>query len=348
MPREWILDVDGVSKSFTLRRHLTKPNDVLNAVVDVTLQVAPGESVGIVGESGSGKTTLARVIVRLLKPDRGRVLFEGADLTRLRGSALRAARRRLQMVFQDPYSSLHPRMRIGDAIEEPLRFHRVVEKSRVRGERDSLMDRVGLSTRLAGRLPRELSGGQRQRVSIARALSVRPALLVADEPVSSLDVSVRAQILNLLSDLREGLDLTLLFISHDLSVIDHLASRVVVMYFGRIVELGSVDDVIGGSAHPYTRALVAAIPQPVVGSSRRGPVIRGEQPSAINPPSGCVFRTRCPIAQAICAEVEPPHVTVAPGHSAACHFAKEVVSGMTPAVAAESIPRPILGMHPNA
>jgi oligopeptide/dipeptide ABC transporter ATP-binding protein len=319
-----ILEVEGVSKSFIVGRHLLRPPDVLRALVDVNLSVPAGQALGIVGESGSGKTTLARIIVRLIEPDKGRVLMAGKDLTSLSGKKLRVARTGMQMVFQDPYSSLNPRIRVGEVIEEPLRVHNIVPSSEVTRERDALLERVGLSSGLAGRLPRELSGGQCQRVSIARALSVRPKILLADEPVSSLDVSIRAQILNLLSDLRDNLALTLIFISHDLSVVHHLTDRVAVMYFGRIVEYGPANDVLRAGAHPYTRALVAAIPQPVIGSRRTEAAIRGEQPSAIEPISGCVFRTRCPIAQAICAEVPPPNLAVATSHWAACHFATQV------------------------
>ena len=322
-----ILAVESVSKSFVVGRHLGRGPDVLRALVDVSLSVQPGAALGIVGESGSGKTTLARIIVRLLEPDRGRVAMDGQDLTSLRGASLRSVRTSIQMVFQDPSSSLNPRMRIGEAIEEPLRFHRVVPPGEVVKERDSLLERVGLTSGLASRLPRELSGGQRQRVSIARALSVRPRILVADEPVSMLDVSVRAQILNLLADLRDQFSLTLLFISHDLSVIDHLTEWVAVMYFGRVVEYGPTRDVLRAAAHPYTRGLVAAIPSPVVGRRHTEPAIRGEQPSAIRAISGCVFRTRCPIAQAICAETPPPPLDVAPNHWATCHFAAEVAQG---------------------
>jgi oligopeptide/dipeptide ABC transporter ATP-binding protein len=323
-PAAPILEVRGIFKAFVVGHHFFRPPDVLRALVDVNLTVRAGEALGIVGESGSGKSTLARIIARLLEPDRGRVLMEGKDLTSLSGPRLRAARRSMQMVFQDPYSSLNPRIRIGEAIEEPLRVLGVVPRSAVSSERDLLLTRVGLAPGLAGRLPRELSGGQCQRVSIARALSVRPRILLADEPVSSLDVSVRAQILNLLSDLRDNLALTLVFISHDLSVVHHVTDRVAVMYFGHIVEYGPADDVLRAGAHPYTRALVAAIPQPVVGSRRTEPAIRGEQPSAIKPISGCVFRTRCPIAQAICADEPPAPVPVAPEHWAACHFATQV------------------------
>jgi oligopeptide transport system ATP-binding protein len=315
-----IIEVVEVAKSFALGREgLLGRRRTLWALVDVNLTVVAGEALGIVGESGCGKSTLARMMVRLLRPDSGRVLFQGQDLSGVDHTS--DARTRLQMVFQDPYSSLSPRMTVGSAIEEPLRAHRIVPGEEVVRERDRLMERVGLGPRLAGRLPRELSGGQRQRISIARALSVRPQVLIADEAVSSLDVSVRAQILNLLSDLRSELGLTLIFISHDLGVVDHLCDRVAVMYLGRIVEVGPVADVLGRSAHPYTRALVAAVPQPVVGRRRSQPSLRGELPSPTNPPSGCVFRTRCPIVQSLCAETVPAPVTMRPGHLATCHFA---------------------------
>ena len=322
-----ILQVENVSKSFPLKRNLLgRQSELLQALAEVSLAVPEGQTLGIVGESGCGKTTLARLMVRLLSPDSGRILFHGRDLARLQGAELRRTRTQLQMVFQDPYSSLNPRMRVGEAIEEPLRVHKVVSPRDVEREREGLMERVGLHRRLAERLPRELSGGQRQRVSIARALSVRPEVVIADEAVSSLDVSVRAQILNLLSDLRDHLALTLIFISHDLSVVDHLSDRVAVMYLGRLVELGPTAEVLSGGAHPYTRGLVAAIPQPVVGSQRKQAAIQGELPSAIHPPSGCVIRTRCPLAQAICAEVTPPRVPVGAGHWAACHFATAEVA----------------------
>jgi oligopeptide/dipeptide ABC transporter ATP-binding protein len=315
-----VIEVVNVAKSFALGREgLLGRRKKLRALAGVNLTVVAGETLGIVGESGCGKSTLARVMVRLLRPDSGRVLFHGQDLSGVDHTS--DVRTRLQMVFQDPYSSLNPRMTVGRAIEEPLRAHRTLPGEEVSRERDRLMERVGLSPRLAGRLPRELSGGQRQRISIARALSIRPQVLIADEAVSSLDVSVRAQILNLLSDLRSELGLTLIFISHDLSVVDHLCDRVAVMYLGRIVEVGPVGDVLGRGAHPYTRALVAAVPQPVVGMRRSQPSLRGELPSPTNPPSGCGFRTRCPIAQSICAEIVPPTTTVRPEHLAACHFA---------------------------
>jgi oligopeptide/dipeptide ABC transporter ATP-binding protein len=274
---------------------------------------------GIVGESGCGKSTLARIIVGLTRQDAGTIAFEGNDLSGVRRRPP-AVVRSLQMVFQDPFSALNPRMSVGEAIVEPLFFHQIVPRAELAGERDRLMDMVGLTPSLAKRYPHELSGGQRQRVNIARALSVRPKVVIADEAVASLDVSVRAQILNLFSDLRDQLGLTLIFISHDLSVVDHLCDRVVVMYLGRIVEEGPASILRSGAAHHYTRGLVSAIPQPVPNLHHTQPAVRGELPSAITPPSGCGFRTRCPAAQAICAQVTPTLEPRAADHRVACHF----------------------------
>jgi oligopeptide/dipeptide ABC transporter ATP-binding protein len=319
--RSPILEIVDVSKTFPVAgQSLFRRRKTLHALTGVNLNVRAGQTLGIVGESGCGKSTLARIIVRLIRPDSGKVLFFGRDLASP-DTELAQTTTHVQMVFQDPYASLNPRMHVGTAIEEPLKVHRIVSPGDVAHERDRLMQRVGLGPQLASRLPRELSGGERQRISIARALSVRPELLIADEAVSSLDVSVRAQILNLLSDLRSELGLTLIFISHDLSVVDHLSDRVAVMYLGRVVEVGPAGDVLRDGAHPYTRALVASVPQPMVGSRRVQPSLRGELPSPMNPPSGCVFRTRCPMAQAICSEISPAPATVGAEHWAACHFA---------------------------
>lgn len=315
-----ILKLSGISKSFRVGpRTIGRPRAQLHALVDIDLEVEAGTALGIVGESGCGKSTLARIIVGLTKPDTGSVIFEGVDLTnRRRRSA--AVALDLQMVFQDPYSALNPRMRIGDAIDEPLLVHRIVPKGDVAAERDRLLDLVGLSRSLADRYPHELSGGQRQRVNIARALSVRPKFVVADEAVASLDVSVQGQVLNLFADLKEELGLTLVFVSHDLNVVSHLCDRVAVMYLGRIVEEGPPAILGSGAMHHYTHGLAAAIPQPVPGRRRSQPAIRGELPSPINPPSGCHFRTRCPAAQLRCAQLRPPLAPVADGHSVACHF----------------------------
>jgi oligopeptide/dipeptide ABC transporter ATP-binding protein len=292
---------------------------MLRALAGVDLDVMAGETLGIVGESGCGKSTLARVIVGLTLPDAGTIAFEGKDLTGLRRRPPTATRS-LQMVFQDPYSALNPRMTVGGAILEPLLVHGIVPLAEARRERDRLMDTVGLAPSLAGRFPHELSGGQRQRVNLARALSVRPRVVIADEAVSSLDVSVRAQILNLFSDLRDQLGLTLIFISHDLSVVDHLCDRLAVMYLGHIVEEGPSAILHQGGAHHYTRGLLSAIPQPVPGTRHSQPAIRGELPSPVNPPSGCGFRTRCPAAQPLCAAELPPLEPFGSGRRVACHF----------------------------
>ena len=315
-----LLRLTGISKTFRVgRRSFVRPQAQLHALIDVDLDVAAGTTLGIVGESGCGKSTLARIIMGLSRPDGGGIAFEGRDLTDVRRRPPDVTRS-LQMVFQDPYSALNPRMSIGSAIVEPLLVHRIVPRADAARERDRLMDIVGLGASLADRFPHELSGGQRQRINIARALSVRPKVIIADEAVASLDVSVRAQILNLFSELRDQLGLTLIFISHDLSVVDHLCDRVAVMYLGRIVEEGSSAILRDGGMHHYPRGLVSAIPQPIPGRRHAQPAISGELPSPINPPSGCSFRTRCPAAQPICAEVTPPLEPATPGHRVACHF----------------------------
>ena len=315
-----LIRLEGVSKTFHVgQRTLLQPRAKLHALTDVSLDIPAGQTLGIVGESGCGKSTLARIIVGLTQPDAGTVAFEGNDLSGVRQRPAHVVRS-LQMVFQDPFSALNPRISVGEAIVEPLLFHKVVPKAEATGERDRLMDLVGLTPSLARRYPHELSGGERQRVNIARALSVRPRVIIADEAVASLDVSVRAQILNLFSDLRDQLGLTLIFISHDLSVVDHLCDSVAVMYLGRIVEEGPSSILRLGAAHHYTRGLASAIPQPIPGAPRTQPAVRGELPSPISPPSGCGFRTRCPAAQPFCAQVTPLLQPFAAGRRVACHF----------------------------
>jgi len=315
-----ILELSGVSKAFRVGpRTIGRPRDELKALIDIDLTVEAGMTLGIVGESGCGKSTLARIIVGLARADAGTIAYQGADLTHMRRRPQSVALG-LQMVFQDPYSALNPRIRIGDAILEPLRVHKIVPPAEAANERDRLLDVVGLSPSLANRYPHELSGGQRQRVNIARALSVRPQVIVADEAVSSLDVSVQGQILNLFADLRDQLGLTLIFVSHDLNVVDHLCDRVAVMYLGRIVEEGPPSILRNGAMHHYTHGLASAIPQPIPGRRRAQPAISGELPSPIHPPSGCAFRTRCPAAQPKCAGEPPPLEPVAPGHRVACYF----------------------------
>jgi oligopeptide/dipeptide ABC transporter ATP-binding protein len=320
-----VLELDGVVKRYPLRRPLAallaiKPRPVLQAVTNVSFAIEAGETFGLVGESGCGKSTLGRLIVGLGLPDKGRISFRGQDI-RLGGRReRRTLRRQIQMVFQDPYASLNPRMTIGQTLAEPLRVHGVVPAREIPTEVERLLAQVGLSVDYALHYPFELSGGQRQRVAIARALSVRPAMLVADEAVSGLDVSIQAQVLNLLVELRDQLGLTMLFISHDLGVVEYLSNRIAVMYLGRILELGPASAVFRRAGHPYTQALIRAIPAPDPARKTEREAVSGDLPSPVNPPSGCVFRTRCPKAQAICATL-PPTVALGPKHWAACHFA---------------------------
>jgi oligopeptide/dipeptide ABC transporter ATP-binding protein len=303
----------------------------VRAVDGVSLTVNSGETLGLVGESGSGKSTIGRAILGLNHPKRGSIRFEGKTFAE-RSEAERAAfRRHVQMVFQDPYSSLNPRLKIGSAIAEVLRFHRIVPDGEIHKEVLRLLDLVGLPAAMAERRPRELSGGQRQRAGLARALAVRPTFLVLDEPVAALDVSIQAQVLNLLSDLRRELGLTMLFVAHELGVVRHMSDRLAVMYLGQIMEIGPSEDVFRRACHPYTRALLSAVPKMTTVKRQRTAATQSEIPSPLNIPSGCRFRTRCPMAQAIC-ETVPPEVAIGPAHTARCHFAAvlDPSTGMPP------------------
>ncbi|HKG04053.1 MAG TPA: ABC transporter ATP-binding protein [Conexibacter sp.] len=315
---ERLLSVRGLSKAFQLRGRVSRR---LVALDDVSLDVRTHEIVGVVGESGSGKSTLAKCLVRLVEPDAGTVEFHARDVLSLRGRELARARRQMQMVYQDPYSSLNPLMSVGAAIAEPARVHGLVRRGAEGEHVREALDVVGLNAALAARRPRELSGGQRQRVAIARAMAVRPELLLADEAVSALDVSIQAQILNLFASLRDEHGVAIVFIAHNLSVVAHIADRVNVMYLGAIVETGPTKEVFAAPGHPYTAALLDAQP----GRHRRRtadrPVLRGEIPSPLNIPTGCRFRTRCPLAQDVCAEQAPPVVDLGGGRTARCHFA---------------------------
>jgi oligopeptide transport system ATP-binding protein len=322
---EPLLEVQDLVMHFPIGGGMfAKPAGVVKAVDGVSFKIRKGETLGLVGESGCGKTTTGRCILQLERATSGRILFEGIDLRSLDAAALRAARRRIQVIFQDPYSSLNPRMTVGQILAEPLQVHRIVPD---RGERDlrvrELLVQVGLLPQHAGRYPHQLSGGQRQRVGIARALATEPALIVCDEPVSALDVSIQAQIINLLEELQEKLGLTYLFIAHDLSVVRHISDRVAVMYLGRIAELADRQALYEEPLHPYTRALLSAvpIPDPKIEAKRERTVLRGEVPSPLNPPSGCVFHPRCPIAVDRCSAELPPLREIRPGHWAACHLA---------------------------
>ena len=291
---------------------------MIRAVDDVSLDIVKGEVLGLVGESGSGKTTLGRTLLFLEKPRSGSVLFESRDLKGLKKRELRALRRKMQIIYQDPYSSLEARMDIGHIISEGLDIHRIGTKNERREKVAELLTVVGLVPQYAERYPHEFSGGQRQRISIARALALDPDFIVADEPVSALDVSVRAQIINLLMDLKEEFHLTMLFISHDLSVVEHISDRVAVMYLGRLMELARKETLFRESAHPYTQALMNAVPAPNPKNRTGFKVLPGDIPSPMNPPSGCVFRTRCPMAIRECAATVPPLRELHPGHHVAC------------------------------
>jgi peptide/nickel transport system ATP-binding protein len=314
------------AKSRSLADLLTGTHPAAVRAVDgVSLTVNPGETLGLVGESGSGKSTIGRAILGLNQPKRGSIRFEGKTFAERDERERAAFRRRVQMVFQDPYSSLNPRLRIGSAIAEVLRFHEVVPETKIAAEVLRLLNLVGLPAAMAERRPRELSGGQRQRAGLARALAVRPTFLVLDEPVAALDVSIQAQVLNLLGDLRRELGLTMLFVAHELGVVRHMSDRLAVMYLGQIMESGPSDEVFRQPRHPYTRALLSAVPKMTTIKRQRAAVAQGEIPSPLNIPSGCRFRTRCPMAQTIC-ETAPPEVSIGPAHTARCHFATTPVA----------------------
>jgi peptide/nickel transport system ATP-binding protein len=321
---EPLLQLDDVRKHFELSGDgWFGPRRVLRAVDGVSFQVMRGETVGLVGESGCGKSTLARLITRLHEPTDGRVIFEGNDISHASQAEIRPLRRRMQMIFQDPYASLNPRMSVREILAGPLRLHDIVaDDAAARARVAELLDLVGLPARNAERFPHEFSGGQRQRISIARALAVSPDFIVADEPISALDVNIQAQIINLMVDLQQRLGLTYLFIAHDLAVVRHICDRIVVLYLGRVMETASARDLFARPLHPYTRTLISAapVPDPVVERSRKRVPMKGEPPSPISPPSGCRFRTRCPVAEPICAAEEPKLVPGVAGQMVACHF----------------------------
>jgi oligopeptide/dipeptide ABC transporter ATP-binding protein len=321
---ENLVEIRDLVKQFPVKAGLLQRQvATVNAVAGVDLDIRKGETIGLVGESGCGKTTLGRILVRLLEPTSGTIRFAGEDMTHLQGKALKPFRRRAQIIFQDPYGSLDPRTQVGDAIAEGLRLHGVDDRDERRQRVTEMLELVGLESRHAGRYPHEFSGGQRQRIGIARALILKPDLVVADEPVSALDVSVQAQVLNLLKELQSELDLTLLFVAHNLAVVEHISDRVAVMYLGKIVELTDRDTLYRNPLHPYTEALLSAIPIPDPDRPRNRQILQGEIPSPLNPPLGCHFHPRCPIARIGLCDVEEPKLrprNEEVDHMASCHL----------------------------
>jgi len=324
-----ILRVDNLVKHFPITRGIIVQKQVgaVHAVDGVSFEVKRGETLGLVGESGCGKSTAGRTILQLYRPTSGSVVFDGVDLIKIKGEELRHMRRKMQMIFQDPYASLNPRMTVGEIVGEPLIVHKIGTQKEI-GERvANLLELVGLNPAFSTRYPHEFSGGQRQRIGVARALALQPSFIVCDEPISALDVSIQAQVVNLLEDLQEQFNLTYLFIAHDLSMVKHISRRVAVMYLGVIVELAGRDNLYKEPLHPYTQALLSAvpIPDPVADSKRQRTILKGDVPSPVNPPSGCRFRTRCPIAESICAEKQPEFRELKASHFVACHFAERFV-----------------------
>jgi len=318
-PKADLLQVRGLRKYFPIRGGVfSRVVANVKAVEDVSFDVRKGEVVGLVGESGSGKTTAGRAILRLIEPTAGEVMFEGVDVAKLPKAKMRDYRKEMQIIFQDPFASLNPRMSVGDIIGEALTIHNLARGKAKEDRVADLLERVGMNAGHMRRYPHEFSGGQRQRIGIARALAVDPKFIVADEPVSALDVSIQAQVVNLLQDLKDELGLTMLFIAHDLGVVEYISDKVIVMYLGRIMEIAPAKELYQNPVHPYTEALLSAVPIPDPTIKRERVILQGDIPSPINPPSGCVFRTRCPIAIEDCKHVVPPLEEVGPGHLKAC------------------------------
>jgi oligopeptide transport system ATP-binding protein len=322
---EALLHVDDLKMHFPIYRGVFQRQvGAVRAVDGVSFDVKRGETLGLVGESGCGKSTTGRTILQLYKPTAGKVEFDGTDLVHLKGENMRQMRRKMQMIFQDPYASLNPRMTVAQLVGEPLMVHNVATGAEINDRVAHLLELVNLNPAFASRYPHEFSGGQRQRIGVARALALQPSFIICDEPISALDVSIQAQVVNLLEELQEQFNLTYLFIAHDLSMVKHISDRVAVMYLGVIVELATRDELYAKPLHPYTQALLSAvpIPDPIADAKRKRVILQGDVPSPANPPSGCRFRTRCPIAEAVCAETRPEFREIKPGHFVACFFAE--------------------------
>ncbi len=321
-----LVHVENLVKHFPITQGIIFQKQVgaVHAVDGVSFDIYEGETLGLVGESGCGKSTTGRTVLQLHKPTSGKVIFDGVDLVTQKGEDLRKLRRKMQMIFQDPYASLNPRMTVGDIIGEPLLIHNIVNQKEMEERVASLLKLVGLNPFFANRYPHEFSGGQRQRVGVARALSLQPSFIVCDEPISALDVSIQAQVVNLLEDLQKEFNLTYLFIAHDLSMVRHISDRIAVMYLGAIVELADRNELYTNPLHPYAQALLSAVPiaDPVIEEKRQRTILEGDVPSPVNPPSGCRFRTRCPIfKKGLCDVAQPEFREVAPHHFVACHLA---------------------------
>jgi oligopeptide transport system ATP-binding protein len=320
-----LVSIDDLKMHFPIYKGVIRRQvGAVHAVDGVSFEIKRGETLGLVGESGCGKSTTGRTILQLYKPTAGSVYFDGVDLVSLKGEELRHMRRKMQMIFQDPYASLNPRMTVADIVGEPLMVHNVATAKEIRERVDNLLNLVKMEPSFANRYPHEFSGGQRQRIGVARALALQPSFIICDEPISALDVSIQAQVVNLLEELQEQFNLTYLFIAHDLSMVRHISNRVAVMYLGIFAELADRDEIYLNPLHPYTQALLSAvpIPDPVADAKRHRVILEGDVPSPVNPPSGCRFRTRCPIADKICAEERPEFRELKPGHFVACHFAE--------------------------
>ncbi len=322
--KEILLSVRDLTKHFPVKSGIIfkKSSSYVHAVDGISFDIYKGETLGLVGESGCGKSTTGRTVLQLHKPTSGSVLFEGRDLTKLKGNELRAMRRNMQMIFQDPYASLNPRMTVGQIIGEPMIIHHICRGDSVNQRVKELLELVGLNPAFVNRYPHEFSGGQRQRIGIARALALEPKLIVCDEPISALDVSIQAQVVNLLEDLQKEMGLTYLFIAHDLSMVRHISNRIAVMYLGIIIELAERNELYKNPLHPYSQALLSAVPypDPEIEENRQRIILEGDVPSPVNPPSGCRFRTRCRYAKEICSKERPEFREVTPGHFTACHF----------------------------